>query len=129
MTTFSGNAGTVEIGGVAIGEIMSFSVNETGDTVEDTEMGDSWRSHLPTLKSWEGTVELHWDDVDVVQESLIVGVSVTVDFLPEGGTTGDYSKTGTATVTSLGQVSEIEGVVSRSITLLGNGALTVGTHS
>lgn len=129
MTTFKGNSGVVEIGGTAIGEVMSFSVTETADTVEDTQMGDSWRSNVVTLKSWDGSVDLHFDDTDSIQESLTVGSTVTIDFLPEGPDTGFYSKTGSAIVTSVDQGNEIEGIVTRTVTFQGTGALTTGTHA
>ena len=48
MATFSGSGGVVKAGGNAIGEIRSFTVDQTGDTVEDTAMGDSTRSFKAT---------------------------------------------------------------------------------
>ncbi len=128
MATFSGKNGVFEVGASPVGEVKSFNVSETADTVEDTEMGDASRSHLVTLKSWEGSVDLHFDDTDSVQTSLAIGASVTVDFLPEGSATGSYSLTGTATVTGVEITNEIENVVSRTITFRGKGDLTIGTH-
>lgn len=129
MATFPGNSGVVEVGGTAVGEVKSFNVTETMDTAEDTAMGDASRTHITTLKSWEGSVEAMFDDTDAIQESLTIGASITIDFLPEGAVTGSYSLTGTATVTSIETSNEIEAPVSRSFSFQGNGDLTVTTHA
>jgi predicted secreted protein len=129
MATFKGNNGIVKIGANALGEVKEFSVSEVSETVEDTEMGDSWRSHLAGLKSWSGSATCHWDDTDTAQLALLVGASVTCNFEPEGSTTGNYLLTGTATVTEVGTSNTIDGTVERSFSFVGNGALTVSTTS
>ena len=128
MATFSGNDGIVKIGTAAVGEVMSFTVNQTMEPIDDTSMGDSWRSHLAGLKTWDGTVEVRWDDTDTTQESLTVGASVTLNLLPEGDTAGDYELSGTASVTSISQTQSYDNTtVTRTFTFQGNGALTIGT--
>ena len=44
MATHSGSEGTVFIGGNELAEIRTFTLNVTGDVIEDTSMGDSFRS-------------------------------------------------------------------------------------
>lgn len=128
MATFSGNDGIVKIGANAVGEVMSFTVNQNMEPIDDTSMGDSWRSHLAGLKTWDGTVEVRWDDTDTTQESLTVGASVTLNLLPEGDTSGDYELSGTASVTSISQTQSYDNTtVTRTFTFQGSGALTIGT--
>lgn len=128
MATFSGNDGIVKIGTAAVGEVMSFTVNQTMEPIDDTSMGDSWRSHLAGLKTWDGSVEVRWDDTDTTQESLTVGASVTLNLLPEGDTAGDYELSGTASVTSISQTQSYDNTtVTRTFTFQGSGALTIGT--
>ena len=130
MATFSGTDGVVEIGGTALVEVRSFTVNQNSETIDDTVMGDSWRTHLAGLKTWDGTVEVIWDDSDVTAESLIAGASVTLTLCPEGDTTGDYTISGTATVTGVSQTQGYDNtVVSRTFTFQGSGAATIGTHT
>ena len=94
-------------------------------------MGDSWRTHLTGLKTWDGTVECMWDDTDTNgQEALTVGSSVSLTLCPEGDTTGDYTLAGTATVTGVTNTQSYDNtVVTRSFTFQGSGALTIGTHA
>ena len=56
MATFSGSAGVVKAGGNAIGEITSFSVEQTADTIEDTSMGDSAKTYKSSLTSFTASI-------------------------------------------------------------------------
>ncbi len=68
-----------------------------------------------------------FDETDTSQEECTVGSSLTFTLLPEGDTAGDASYSGTGIVTGMSINSTLDGVVSRSITFQGTGALTVGT--
>lgn len=130
MATHTGSEGTVKVGANAIAEIRSFSVEETADTVEDTTMGDTYRTRKTTLKSWSGSVDVFWDEADTNgQVALVAGAEVTVGFYPEGATAGDSYLTGSAIVTGKTINSSFDGMVEASISLEGNGPLTTGTAS
>ena len=125
MATHKGSEGTVKVGANAIAEIRSFSISETGDTVEDTTMGDTARTYKPSLTSWSGTVEVFWDETDTQgQVALTVGAVATVNAYPEGSASGANYVTGSAIVTGRTINSSFDGMVEASITLQGNGALT-----
>lgn len=125
MATHKGSEGTVKVGVNAIAEVRSFSISETGDTVEDTTMGDTARTYKPSLTSWSGSVEVYWDETDTNgQVALTVGAEVTLAVYPEGSTTGDSYLTGSAIVTGRTINSSFDGMVEASITVQGNGALT-----
>lgn len=132
MATHIGQEGTVKVGAagsdVAIAEIRSFSVTESSDTVEDTSMGDSARTYKATLKSWNGSADIFWDETDTTgQGALTVGSLVEVNFYPEGSASSDTYLGGNAIVTGLTVNSSFDGMVEASITLQGTGALTTGT--
>lgn len=130
MATHTGSEGTVKVGANAIAEIRSYSVEQTGDTVEDTTMGDSWRTHKTTLKSWTGSVDVYWDEADTTgQGALTVGSSVTMNFYPEGATAGTSETylTGTAIVTGVTVTASFDGMVESTLTVQGVGALTSAT--
>jgi len=130
MATHKGSEGTVKVGANAIAEIRSFSISETGDTIEDTTMGDAARTYKPSLTSWSGSVEVYWDETDTNgQVALTVGAEVTLNVYPEGSTTGDSYLTGSAIVTGRTINSSFDGMVEASITVQGNGALTADTVS
>lgn len=130
MATHTGSEGTVKVGAVAIAEIRSYSVEQTGDTVEDTTMGDAWRTHKSTLKSWTGSVDVYWDETDTTgQGALTVGSSVTMNFYPEGATAGTSETyyTGTALVTGVTVTASFDGMVESTLSVQGVGALTSAT--
>lgn len=127
MATHTGSEGTVKVGANAIAEIRSYSIEQTADTTEDTTMGDAWRTHKTTLKSWSGTVDVYWDETDTTgQGALVVGAEVTANFYPEGSTTGDVYLTGSAIVTGVTVSASFDGMIESTITLQGTGALTTG---
>lgn len=130
MATHAGSEGTVKVGANAIAEIRSFSVSETADTIEDTTMGDAARTYKPSLKSFNGSLDVYWDESDTTgQGALTVGSEVTIGFYPEGTTTGDKYYTGSAIVTGLTVNSSFDGMVEASITIQGTGALSFSTAS
>lgn len=130
MATHTGSEGTVKVGANAIAEIRSYSVEETADTVEDTSMGDSYRTFKTTLKGWSGSVDVFWDETDTNgQVAMVVGSEVNVHFYPEGASAGvsEQYYTGTAIVTGRTVTGSFDGMVESTITLQGTGALTLST--
>lgn len=128
MATHTGSEGTVKVGANTIAEIRSYSIEETSDTVEDTSMGDTYRTHKTTLKAFSGTVDVFWDETDTTgQGALSVGSEVTINFYPEGADSGDTYYSGSAIVTSKSITGSFDGMVESSIAIQGTGALTSTT--
>ena len=128
MATFSGSAGVVKAGGNAIGEIRSFTVDQTGDTVEDTAMGDTTRSYKATLNTFTASIDALFDDTDTTgQGAMTIGTSLAFLFQPEGSGSGAFQLSGTGIVTGISQTQSFDGLVERSFTVQGTGALTIGT--
>ena len=127
MITHHGKEGVVTAGGTAIGELTGFTIETTGDVVEDTQLSDSTKSFLAGRTSFSGTLEMHYDETDAQQETLTAGSSISFVLLPEGNTTGDQSFTGTGIVTGMNINNTMDGIVSRSVTFQGTGTLTKGT--
>ena len=129
MATHLGKEGTVQVGSNAIAEIRGFSIDETIDTVEDTSMGDSSKTYLASIKDFSGSVDVLYDETDTNgQTALSVGSSVTLNFAPEGTTSGDVKLTGTAIVTGKSVTSSFDGLVESTISVQGTGGLTTGTY-
>ena len=128
MATFSGSAGVVKAGGNAIGEIRSFTVDQTGDTVEDTAMGDASRSFKATLNTFTASIDALFDATDTTgQGAMTIGTSLAFLFQPEGSGSGAFQLSGTGIVTGISQTQSFDGLVERSFTVQGTGALTIGT--
>jgi predicted secreted protein len=127
MAAHKGSEGTVHVGTDAVAEIRSYSVEETSDTVETTSMGDTARTHLASLTSFSGSIDVFWDEVDTAQIALAVGTSVTIKFYPEGTASSAKYYTGTAIVTGVSRSASFDGMVEASISVQGTGALTLAT--
>lgn len=128
MATHTGSEGTIHVGTNAVAEIRSYNVNENADTIEDTAMGDTARTYKPSLTSFDGTLDVFWDETDTNgQAALAIGGEVTIKFYPEGAASGDTYYSGTAIVTSRSINASFDGMVEMSIGVQGTGALTTAT--
>jgi len=125
MATHTGLAGTVKVGANAISEIVSFSIDETNDTVEASNLTSTAKVYKALRKDATGTIECHWDETDTNgQEALDVGSEVTLNLYPEGADSGDSYYTGTAIITGASIAVTLDGIVSRSFTVQFSGGLT-----
>ena len=127
MATFAGKDGIVKIGSNTIGEIRSYSIEQTMDTVEDSSMGNADRTYVASLKSFSGSLDCYFDEADSGQTDFQVGDTGTISVLMEGDTSGDHSLSGSILVTGRTITASFDGMVEASITFQGTGALTEGT--
>ena len=127
MATHHGKEGVVTAGGTGIGELTGFTLETTGDVVEDTALTDATKSFVAGRTSFSGTLEMHFDETDSPQTSLTAGSSIAFILLPEGNSSGDRSFTGTGIVTGMSVNNSMDAIVSRTVTFQGTGTLTIGT--
>jgi hypothetical protein len=110
-----------------LAEVRSFTLDITGDVIEDTSMGDSFRSYVAGLGSYTASVECFFDETDTAQNALDVGSSLTLELYPEGAASGDTYFTGTVIVTGKSVNSSFDGMVEVSFTATGTGGITETT--
>ena len=128
MATHAGSEGIVKVGSNTVAEVRSYSIEETADTLENTSMGDSARTYLPSLTSWSGSVDVFLDETDTLgQGALTIGGSITLNVYPEGDVAGDTYYTGDCIVTGVSKSGSFDGMVEASISVQGTGALTSAT--
>ena len=127
MATHHGKEGGVTAGGTGIGELTGFTLETTGDVVEDTALTDATKSFVAGRTSFSGTLEMHYDETDSPQQTLTAGSSISFILLPEGNSSGDESFTGTGIVTGMSVTNGMDAIISRSVTFQGTGTLTRGT--
>ena len=127
MATHHGKEGVVTVGGTEMGEVTSFTLETTGDVVEDTALSDATKSFVAGRTSFSGTLEMHFDETDSPQTSLVAGASLAFILLPEGNASGDRSFAGTGIVTGMSVNNSMDAIISRTVTFQGTGALTKGT--
>jgi len=127
MATHHGKEGVVTVGGTGVGELTGFTLETTGDVVEDTALTDATKSFVAGRTSFSGTLEMHFDETDTPQTNLVAGASLAFILLPEGNASGDRSFTGTGIVTGMSVNNSMDAIISRTVTFQGTGALSIGT--
>jgi len=128
MAAKTGVGGLVKVASNTVAEINGFTVEESANTISNTNLNDTAESSIAGRTSWSATIECFWDKSDTTgQGALAIGASVSVVLQPEGDTSGDETLTGTAIVTSASKTIADEAMTSRSFSLQGVGALVVGT--
>jgi hypothetical protein len=114
MANHLGREGTVRISSTTIGELRNYSLTSSSDTVEDTILGDTFRTRKATLRTWSVSADVFWDEVDAGQIALTVGATVTVNLYPEGAA---------STATKFDVSAAFDGMVEGSVSIEGNGTL------
>ena len=127
MATHTGSEGTIKIGSDTLGELRSYSLESTAETIEDTSMGDSSRSYKVGLTTFTGTASVFFDETDTAQGNLDAGASITLEVYPEGADAGDTYYSGTAIVTGRTINASFDGMVEMEISFQGSGGLTETT--
>ena len=129
MATFKGNDGVVKIGSDAMAEVISFTVDQTAEVIEDTSMGDTAKSYKASFTDATASIETYFDDTDTAQNNCTAGDSITLNLQMEGNTSGDHKLTGSAIVTSRSVGVSSDGIVTATYSFQGTGGLTETTVS
>ena len=127
---YSGTQGVAhfDVGGsvTAVASIISFSVSQSGDTIETSAMGSTSRTYIPGLTNFTGTMSLFFRDDDAAQSALFSApgaAAATVELFPSGRTTG-VKLSGEVIITSHEISADNAGAVTAEVGFQGTGALT-----
>ena len=125
MATYTGQNGVLKLGGTAVAELRSFSIETTTETIEDTSMTDSSRTYKTGLEAFSGTADVFFDDThhdDIA--SLNGGANaVALEAYPGGVTTGYPRLSGNVIITGYSMTAALDGMVEASISFQGTGDL------
>ena len=135
MAAIRGTSGVLEIGGTAVAEITSFTLDTTMDTIETTAMGDQSRIYVKGLNSFSvsGDFNLEAGDANAQYTEIgqFEGVSNgsgdptgTITLYPEGNSTDAIKISGSVVVTGFSVTGSFDGIVTGSFTAQGTGDLT-----
>lgn len=128
MANHKGSEGVVKVGSNTVAEVRDWSLTQSADTVEDTTMGDSARTHQPSLTSASGSISVYWDETDTTgQGAMTAGSEVTLNLYPEGSATSDKYYTMSAIITEESASASFDGMVEASFSFTVNGAVTLAT--
>ena len=127
MATHTGSEGTIKVATTTVGELRSYTLDQTADTIEDTSLGDTSRTYKTALKGWSGSASLFFDEADAGQLLLVLGTSIALKVYPEGASSGDKYYYGDAIITGSNVSASFDGMVEAEVTFTGTGAITLGT--
>ncbi len=131
MAATMGKDGSVRISTSKITLVDSWSVNQTIDTVEITQYGDTFKARAHTLKDWGGSFTVTYDRSDTNQAALLdqftTGAATDVAFRFYTSSNAYWS--GNGLMNSLPIASNVNDKVSYTVNFQGNGSLdyTTGT--
>ena len=129
MANHKGSEGLIKVGSNQVAELRSWAISEEADLIEDTQMGDSTKTHQVGLKTWSGSADVWLDETDSNGQVafLTVASSITLNVYFEGATSGDTYLSGTALITGVEKSAAHDGMVEASVSFQGTGALTTST--
>lgn len=128
MATFRGLDGSVSFATNTVAELTGWTLNIAAEELDDTAMGDSFRSSKGGLVKWNGTLVGHLDYGDtngqkaILDELMVAnpaGASVAMVFIVDTG----KSFAGNATVLSIDIDTSIDGIVGITVSFSGAGSL------
>lgn len=133
MATVTGTSGVVKIalagGSVAqVGEVRSFTFDETSDTIESTVLGNTSRNYKGGLKDATLSLECFWDRSDAQQLALDSGAVIDFEVNPSGTGTGEKKYTGSGVVTSKSLNNTIDGLVEATFAVQVSNGVTEGAN-
>ena len=129
MAVYTGKSLVVILFGDTLTHVRSATINHTIETVDNTAAAATVRTYSTTVKDWTGTVDVLADDTtDLFDAEILPGSSGTMNVRPEGTGSGNIQYSGTCIVSAVEFGVPYDGMNTVSISLIGNGALTVGTQ-
>lgn len=131
MAVFSFVDGSVSINAVDLSDhVAQVSINTSSDELDDTAMGDTYRSKLGGLKDWSVTVQFHQDFAGSEVDATLFPLLGTVTAIIIKPTSGAISATNPAYTGNVlvSDYKPLDGSVgdlaSTSVTWPGSGSLT-----
>lgn len=129
MANHRGQEGLVRVGTNVVAELRSWSLDITQDTIEDSTMGDTFRTYTTGMKSWSGQLTCYWDEADTNGQMALLPLgtnagTATATFLPEGTATAATSYSGVVVITGANHSAAFDGMVEATYSFQGTGTLT-----
>lgn len=128
MANYQGNNGTVKIKSgsdtlTAVADVRTWSVTVTRDTVENTAMGDDFRTYIKGLQSWSGSMEIVYNDSEdaVVNTALNPDTddTVQVEFYADSANSSTAKFVGNVIVTSFSTSASYDGLQTATVEFQG----------
>lgn len=123
MAVTKGTSGVVKIGTTTIGEVKSYSIDHTANTIDTTQLSDTATTYVGGNTTFSGSADVFWDPDDSGQSAAVIGSTVTLNLYPEGTGSGAAYYTGSVVITGFSRTASVDGTVDATISFQGSGAL------
>jgi hypothetical protein len=132
MATNTGSSGVVklQVAGTSVavvGEVRSYTIETSADTIEDSSMGNVARTYKTGLETSTASIEVYWDATDAQQLVIDPRASLDFEIYPTGTGTGEKYYTGGGIVTSKSITASFDGMVEASFAIQVSGTVTEAT--
>lgn len=104
-----------------VGERKSWKITTRAGAVDDGAQGDDWETYKPGRKGFDISLDGHLDSTDAAQAEFVEGELIDFECYPEGA--DGTIRSGQALITSTDIGTDMEGIVSISISAKGVGPL------
>jgi hypothetical protein len=133
MTISTGYEAVFKVGTDIVGQVSSFTINKTLETVDVSTIGVVSKQFVSTLEGWSGSANMFFDPTDTASIAILDacvggGPQITCNFYINGTVAADKYYYGFAYVTAFDQDTTAAGVAEASISFTGTGPLTQGTQ-
>jgi len=129
MAIHKGSEGVVKVGTSTIAEVLEWSLNQSADVIETTNLAAAARTYVAGKPGASGSISCHWDETDTAGQGAMTPAStVVLNLFPEGDVSGDTTASCSAVITSIDYASGGgDGIVSASFNFTVSGAVTWST--
>jgi len=124
MAGLAGKDGSLVIGSDTMEEVNSWNLDLGTDMLEDTALGDEWKTVVAGLSEWSATVEVSWLMTDTAQVAVQNAYLNKTSVAPKLYTNASNYYTGTAYIESMNVGDPVGDLVTATMGLKGNGAMT-----
>ena len=130
MATTTGQNGVIKIDvsgtNTIVGEVRSFSMEESADSIETSVMGNvnNARTYVAGLESSTITVDAYFDASDAAQNNMTGRQAVDFELYPSGTDAGNRVFSGDGFITSRSVSTSFDGMVEVSFTIQVSGVVT-----
>lgn len=134
--TWATPGSTSPTGGTVIGEVRSYSVESTADTIETSTMGNDTRQYVKGMSTWSGNADVLFDGAqfNLIQPNKggvneVGSTPVFMVFYPQGEVgSSDQIIGGAVIITGMTVTASYDGLIEASISFQGSGPLFYQTN-
>ena len=139
MACYTGTTGALEFGTLsselAVAQVQNWTITHTQETLDNTVMGNTYRSFCAGLRTWEGSAEVVWtadeddnssfDEVFQIADSATRNTGHLIAYWDNTAGNSELKLSGNIIITSIEYENTVGELNMATVNFTGTGALTV----